>query len=176
MQVLIHSLNLQKEILFFIYVGNWFHICGPRAATLLLPKLVVVLRADPLSANPSKWSNILKQFVCSSVFDHFLGLALTRLTIVSNGFSFKKCFVDFALKEPQTISIYSFYLLCNHVATSTKSKLFVHKLQFISNKLCPSSTPHDQLCELAFLFSHSGSHFLKRHTRVCVKLVIWFKL
>ena len=125
MQVLIHSLNLQKEILFLIYVGNWFHICGPRAATLLLPILVVVLRTDPLSANPSKWSNILKQFVSSSVFDHFLWLALTRLTIISNGFSFKKCFVNFLLKELQTISTYSFYLLCNHVATSTKSKLFV---------------------------------------------------
>ena len=29
------------------------------------------------------------------------------------------------LKEPQTISIYWFYLLCNHVTTSAKSKLFV---------------------------------------------------
>ena len=29
------------------------------------------------------------------------------------------------LKEPQTISIYWFYLLWNHVATSSKSKLFV---------------------------------------------------
>ena len=29
------------------------------------------------------------------------------------------------LKERQTISIYWFYLLRNHVATSTKSKLFV---------------------------------------------------
>ena len=33
--------------------------------------------------------------------------------------------LDVFLKEPQTISIYWFYLLCNHVATSTKSKLFV---------------------------------------------------
>ena len=35
-----------------------------------------------LSANPTKWSNTLKQFVgklpknCLSVFDHFVGLAL----------------------------------------------------------------------------------------------------
>ena len=30
-----------------------------------------------LSANPTKWTNILKQFVGnSSVFDHFVGLAL----------------------------------------------------------------------------------------------------
>ena len=34
---------------------------------------------NPLSANPSKWSNTLKQFVgnsCFSVFAHFVGLAL----------------------------------------------------------------------------------------------------
>ena len=36
----------------------------------------------PFSANPTKWSNTLKQFVgklaknCLSVFDHFAGLAL----------------------------------------------------------------------------------------------------
>ena len=39
----------------------------------------------PFSANFIKWSNTLKQFVgnlptnCSSVFDHFVGLALKRL-------------------------------------------------------------------------------------------------
>ena len=40
---------------------------------------------DPFSANPTKWSNILKQFVynllmnCLSVFDHFLKLVLKGL-------------------------------------------------------------------------------------------------
>ena len=40
---------------------------------------------NPLSANPTKWSNRLKQFVgnlltnCLSVFDHFVGLALKGL-------------------------------------------------------------------------------------------------
>ena len=39
---------------------------------------------NPLSANPTKWSNTLKQFVgnlpnCLSVFDHFMGLALKGL-------------------------------------------------------------------------------------------------
>ena len=40
---------------------------------------------NPLSANPTKWSNTLKQFAgnlptnCSSVFDHFVILALKRL-------------------------------------------------------------------------------------------------
>ena len=40
---------------------------------------------NPLSANPTKWSNKLKQFVgklptnCLSVFDHFVGLVLQGL-------------------------------------------------------------------------------------------------
>ena len=42
-------------------------------------------KLNPLSANFSKWSNTLKQFVgklaanCLSVFDHFVGLALKGL-------------------------------------------------------------------------------------------------
>ena len=42
---------------------------------------------NPLSANPTKWSNTLKQFVSDlltiflSVFDHFVGLALKGLRI-----------------------------------------------------------------------------------------------
>ena len=41
---------------------------------------------NPLSANPTKWSNTLKQFAgnlptnCLSVFDHFVGLVLKGLT------------------------------------------------------------------------------------------------
>ena len=43
------------------------------------------LKFNPLSANPEKWSNTLKQIVgklptiCLSVFDHFSGLALKGL-------------------------------------------------------------------------------------------------
>ena len=50
-----------------------------------------------------------------------------------------------ALKEPQTISIYWFYLLRNHVDTQlNQSNLLLtpfydYKMQFISNKLRPSS-------------------------------------
>ena len=44
-----------------------------------------MIQFNPLSANPTKWSNTLKQFVgnwqtnCLSVFDHFVILALKRL-------------------------------------------------------------------------------------------------
>ena len=43
------------------------------------------LKLNPLSVKITKWSNTLKQFVgnlpknCLSVFDHFVGLALTGL-------------------------------------------------------------------------------------------------
>ena len=42
---------------------------------------------NPLSANFTKWSSTLKQFLgklptnCLSVFEHFMGLALKRLTV-----------------------------------------------------------------------------------------------
>ena len=50
---------------------------------------VLIIRSDlnPLSANPTKWSNTLKQFVGKSrrivltVFDHFAGLVLKGLKI-----------------------------------------------------------------------------------------------
>ena len=44
----------------------------------------------PLSANPTKWSNTLKQFLgklptnCLSVFDHFVRLALKGLPRLAN--------------------------------------------------------------------------------------------
>ena len=44
---------------------------------------------NPLSANPEKWSNTLKQIVgnlptiCLSVFDHFMNLALKGLMIIN---------------------------------------------------------------------------------------------
>ena len=44
---------------------------------------------NPLSSNPTKWSRTLKQFVgklptnCFSVFDHFVGLLLKGLTLLS---------------------------------------------------------------------------------------------
>ena len=52
--------------------------------------MMMLLCINPLSANITKWSNTLKQFVgnlpmnlrtnCLSVFDHFVGLALKVLS------------------------------------------------------------------------------------------------
>ena len=47
---------------------------------------------NPLSANITKWSNTLKQFVgilptnCLSVFDHFVGLPLKRISELNNSY------------------------------------------------------------------------------------------
>ena len=60
--------------------------------------LLLFFTVNPLSANPTKWSNILKQFVGSlltnylTLFDHFAGLALKGLT------HFRSVFRDF--KKP----------------------------------------------------------------------------
>ena len=50
----------------------------------LLVKQSLLMKHDnlvfnPLSANPTKWSNTLKQFVGKFEFDHFVGLALKGL-------------------------------------------------------------------------------------------------
>ena len=53
---------------------------------------------NPLSANRTKWSNTLKQFVgklptnCLSVFDHFVRLALKRLKLWSARFIYTLAF------------------------------------------------------------------------------------
>ena len=50
----------------------------------------ILIYFKPLSANSTKWSNTLKQFVGKlptnylSVFDHFLGFALKGLRLLSN--------------------------------------------------------------------------------------------
>ena len=50
--------------------------------------IVSLSNLKPLSANPTKWSDTLKQFVgnlltnCLSVFDHFVGLALKGLRLL----------------------------------------------------------------------------------------------
>ena len=47
--------------------------------------LEILIDFNPLSANPTKWSNTLKQFVgflptnCLSVFDHSVGFTLKGL-------------------------------------------------------------------------------------------------
>ena len=66
-----------------------FNLTGnvnPESFTFQLFNLLLLFACDfnPLRANPTKWSNTLKQFdklstSCLCVFDHFAGLALKGL-------------------------------------------------------------------------------------------------
>ena len=55
----------------------------------ILNTFLLIIVLNPLSANPTKWPNTLKQFVgklptnCLSVFGHFVNLALKGLTVCS---------------------------------------------------------------------------------------------
>ena len=50
----------------------------------------------PLSANPTKWSNTLKQLPtkCLSVFDHFVKLALKGLKYILKNFARNKLYIS----------------------------------------------------------------------------------
>ena len=59
-----------------------------RFKNMIKIKVYSLLTLNLLSANSTKWSNTLKQFVgcCLSVFDHFVELALKRLKVTVNLF------------------------------------------------------------------------------------------
>ena len=89
---------------------------------------ILARAVNPLRANPTKWSNTLKQFVgilptnCLSLFDYFVGLALKGLTaartIKPNFITFLTNLTDFTLNllsSPSDTVIwfpFSFLLFC----------------------------------------------------------------
>ena len=81
----------QNEIYIFVFI--LYNMAGKVFTAM---KCVIL---NPLSANLTKWSNTLKQFVdklpanCFSVFDHFVGLALKGLKVYSE---FDKIFLEFS--------------------------------------------------------------------------------
>ena len=88
----------------------------PRKVFLIISKrqfFFIIL--NPLSANPTKWSNTLKHFVgnfstnCLSVFDHFVKLALKGLTHLSPTTSQFSAFIYFAILN--TSFLLSFQLM-----------------------------------------------------------------
>ena len=81
----------------------------------------------------------------------------------------------FYLKEPQTTSIYWFYLLHNYVVMPTKSKQFVTYI-FIWPKTTvyfSQGASFVQLRELVFFSCTNALIFLERHTRLFVEPAIW---
>ena len=83
---------------------NESSIIGSSSMCILLSTVFYFLNLgindDPLSGNPTKWSNTLKQIVgnfltnCLSVFDHFVGLALKGLKFQKK-YSFSKLMLKF---------------------------------------------------------------------------------
>ena len=79
--------NSKQNLLQFLttlhFLGMVFFLSQPEHAYANLR-----LMLNPLSVNPTKWSNALKEFVgnfptnCLSVFDHFVRLALKGLKYV----------------------------------------------------------------------------------------------
>ena len=58
---------------------------------------------DSLSANPTKWSNTLKQFVGNlSMFDHFAVLALKGLNVEIENMLQRFSSVSFSFKSPSS--------------------------------------------------------------------------
>ena len=90
-------------------------------AKLVFGRSVVARLVNPLSANPTKWLNTLKQFFanlptnCSSVFGHFVGLALKGLTSHQ---------AKFHLTRYLTIFIY--VLLCQIICLKMESVAQAH--------------------------------------------------
>ena len=71
----------------WLTISRVWHLNGKKSWKFdsFLEDLQNICSINPLSANPTKYLNTLKQFVgklptnCLSVFDHFVGLALKRL-------------------------------------------------------------------------------------------------
>ena len=91
------TMRKSKHLIKFLYIHQYIYnnktfILGlGKFNFFFLDKFISIIRwLNPLSANPTNWSNTLKQFVdnfptnCLSVFDHFVKLALKGLTYLSD--------------------------------------------------------------------------------------------
>ena len=91
--------------------------------------------------------------------------------------TFYTLFLQFFVQEIFKFKYDKFFV--RNSASISKFKWFeqpwyFHKLQFISHKLFPSSSPHEQLCELVFFFSCTNALIvLNRHIRLFKEPAIW---
>ena len=78
-------------------------------------------KVNPLSANPQKWSNTLKQFVCNlptnclSLFDNFMNLALKVSTLVFASFDDYRQISLLVLSEFERINQLLFLLISSGI-------------------------------------------------------------
>ena len=87
---------------------------------------------NPLSANPAKWSNTLKQFIgklptnCLSVFDRFVGLALKGLKVAAAKKHFpQRVFYWYILLR------WIFFIQCNNWKTLFFIKVYRYSKVFL---------------------------------------------
>ena len=87
---------------------------------------------NPLSVNPAKWSNTLKQFIgklptnCLSVFDRFVGLALKGLKVAAAKKNFlQRVFYWYILLR------WIFFIQCNNWKTLFFIKVYRYSKVFL---------------------------------------------
>ena len=94
----------------FLLTFNIFHIliwclrcwlCTSKCQLGVFYSNCIGIIINPVSASSTKWSNLLKQFICKlptnclSVFDHFVGLALKGFTIARFQIQYDHSFPSF---------------------------------------------------------------------------------
>ena len=133
---------------------------------------------NPFSANFTKWSNTLKQFVnnlptnCLSVFDHFVGLVLKGFIKDKLGGKIMKVFVGLRAKTYN-------YLTENNdeskKAKRAKKCVILRKLKFEDYKNCLEATQlenkiiHQSLIEKMNLFQYKNMMKLKKKSKILTK-------
>ena len=133
---------------------------------------------NPFSANFTKWSNTLKQFVnnlptnCLSVLDHFVGLVLKEFMKDKLGGKIMKVFVGLRAKTYN-------YLTENNdeskKAKRAKKCVILRKLKFEDYKSCLEATQlenkiiHQSLIEKMNLFQYKNMMKLKKKSKILTK-------
>ena len=133
---------------------------------------------NPFSANFTKWSNTLKQFVnnlptnCLSVLDHFVGLVLKEFMKDKLGGKIMKVFVGLRAKTYN-------YLTENNdeskKAKRAKKCVILRKLKFEDYKNCLEATQlenkiiHQSLIEKMNLFQYKNMMKLKKKSKILTK-------
>ena len=133
---------------------NTFECCQVSPTVWHSESSIIIFKINPLGANPTKWSNTLKQFVgklpmnCLNVFDHFVGLTLKGLTNNLIPFSRLSSFTsNLTLRfTNKPISFWESLKMTNKIFT-----------------LCPVPLPLHSVSAISFLSTHRIIVFI-RHT------------
>ena len=111
---------------------------------------------NPLSANPTRWSNTLKQFVgnmpttCLNVFDHFMKLALKGLSnIILRFLGFTISIKSFNCFFPMQQD-WPFKLISENTDTQASSQSLSAKLKFSPQYILKAAVANIHLSSITF--------------------------